>query len=656
MRILFVLLYTATLLLSDSNSKCSVVQLENEYNSDNIRSDACEELDIGYLAVRCGCYDQLPLAKEQLSSIKKDYKEAFLLSSNKDRFGENKKMEETCYSVQILSMFNSQKNFETLSQKSYPDECRLMKIETLAVKCDCPDILVSVEENKSNLKQYYDENTISTSDTHTIETVSATVVTPITPITTTTPSVQQAVVIEPLDEKEATEIIDSNTNNESPVREEIERTSPKYSFGDMLYNLSSNYGPSDLYGSIGLTYISNKYKNDRTVSTQENFMQEYKLGYNSYIYNPKLVDYSIFGALRYEDVKSEINDVSGKTEIKSKDYKVDFNFLKDSKIPFKIYAQQSDRPASILYANTVNNSLNNVKSAGVSGSIKLNIFDVTYSVSNSNGVYESSISRENRENKTYQASIRKNEKNYNFQLGFSEISQASEREYTNLDNIISNNKEQNLNLLYRLDINDDLTFNTYSYYRKNEYKSDETLSTTTTSATASLRWNPKTKHSGSISLQSFNTKDDSYTMQNMSMNQDYRYKITKDLTFSQQSDYSVFDTNAITSESFGLASGLSYAKPISDTIRINVSGNANIRSISSDGNTSLDADTYRYNIQTGISKQINSINSNLSANVGYDTSINTLDEYNKRYNTNLSFVTKISSKMSNNFSTNYYNE
>ena len=42
--------------------------------------------------------------------------------------------------------------------------------------------------------------------------------------------------------------------------------------------------------------------------------------------------------------------------------------------------------------------------------------------------------------------------------------------------------------------------------------------------------------------------------------------------------------------------------------------------------------------------------------MGYDGSNSTLDEYNERSNANLSFVTKISSKMSNNFNTSYHTE
>ena len=118
---------------------------------------------------------------------------------------------------------------------------------------------------------------------------------------------------------------DSNTSNKRLVGQNIKQVSPEYSSSDTFYSLLSGF-----YGSVGLTYISNEYSN-KTKNAQKNFMQEYKLGYRGNIYSPKLVEYSVMGILRYEDIKSKINDVSGKTRVQSEDYKLDFNFLKNTK-------------------------------------------------------------------------------------------------------------------------------------------------------------------------------------------------------------------------------------------------------------------------------------------------------------------------------------
>jgi len=412
------------------------------------------------------------------------------------------------------------------------------------------------------------------------------------------------------------------------------------------------YKDSGAFGSLGLSYLSDKYSSDSTESSSENFLQEYKLGYKGIIYSPKLLDYSILGTLRYEDISTDISGVASDTKSDSQDYKINLNFLRESKIPFKVYAQKSDRPISVVYANTVNRSLQDSQSAGISGAVNLNIFDLTYSVSSFSGKYESLLSTEIRDTKTYRTSLRKNEKNYSFQLNYSNVKQIIEKEYVDGNKTILQSAESNIDLRYVWGISDALKLNTYSYYRDNE-----AFSTATASASVNLSWNPKTEHRGSISIDIFNIEDDYDGTQSININQSYGYSMTKNLNFTQRANYNKITSGSIIGETMSLGSGINYVKAISKDTKINCSANANARSNSNDSNTSsLSSITYTYSGRAGVRQNLNSINSKLNMNLGYYGSTSSLSDSSDRYNAGLSLTTTFFSLIKNHFNSTYYKE
>lgn len=425
--------------------------------------------------------------------------------------------------------------------------------------------------------------------------------------------------------------------------------------------LATTYKDSGLYGSLALSYLSNGYNSARSKNSQNDFMQEYKMGYRGNIYSPKFLNYSLMGILRYEDINSKVNDGTSKTKVESQDYNANFNFIQGSKMPFRIYARKSDRPTSVVYSAGALKSLNNSEAMGVSGSINFNIFDFTYSVANTDTKYESILSSEDRNTKSYKSSIRKRDENYNFQLDYSNINDIYQREYTDQNKTtttVTNTKstENNINLVYRWDISDELLFNTYSYYRDKVFSGSEYYSSATTSAAANLNWVPKTKHTASLSLDAFNIEDTFNSTKSVSVRQSYGYKITKNLNLSQQSGYNIVTSDGSSTQTMNLGSTLSYRKDISKDTRMNLSAGANIISNTSDSNTSTDTNRYTYYGRVGVGHNMGYINSRLNINMGYNGSRSTSGEMNERYNVDLSVMSILFSLIRNNLTTSYYKE
>ncbi len=75
----------------------------------------------------------------------------------------NAKSQESCYTVQLVSRYNSQKNLELLHAKGYPHACTLMEIgKSVTVRCGCYDSYKDVKKEFLRYKQEYKRASIAT--------------------------------------------------------------------------------------------------------------------------------------------------------------------------------------------------------------------------------------------------------------------------------------------------------------------------------------------------------------------------------------------------------------------------------------------------------------------------------------------------------------
>ncbi len=197
MKIILVLLVITISLLANSKKTCYTVQLISKYNSKknlNILNDTkfpniCKIMKIGNsLTVRCGCYKSVAPAKESLQTLRKKYKRAVVATTYSYRFdktpqlkdknsilekvilapmekkneplepkkSKTSKLNDTCYTVQLVSRYNSQKNLKLISNRHYPDSCKLMEIgKALTIRCGCFETIAPAKESLILLKKKY---------------------------------------------------------------------------------------------------------------------------------------------------------------------------------------------------------------------------------------------------------------------------------------------------------------------------------------------------------------------------------------------------------------------------------------------------------------------------------------------------------------------
>ena len=146
----------------------------------------CKVMQIGHTAtVRCGCFEHLDGAKKRLKELQNKYKKASLASTYAYRFSDNNTTKQStatkrknpaeerltshthtkqrsCYSVNLLSLPKSQRNLDSLYDRTYPKDCKIMEFtKTFGVRCGCFDSFDEAKKRKKELESRYKNTGIS---------------------------------------------------------------------------------------------------------------------------------------------------------------------------------------------------------------------------------------------------------------------------------------------------------------------------------------------------------------------------------------------------------------------------------------------------------------------------------------------------------------
>ncbi len=206
MHYILILVLFSISLFAKSEESCYTVQLVSKYNNqknkDNLESktypNSCVLMEIGKsITVRCGCYEKIKDANEQLPVLKQEYENAYIATTYKYRFENNSTVQniaindkpidnkaqsekkelpyektkqeskQSCYTVQLVSKYNNQNNRDNLSSQTYPQSCILMEIgNSLTVRCGCYEKIKDANEQLPVLKQEYKNAYIATTYKH----------------------------------------------------------------------------------------------------------------------------------------------------------------------------------------------------------------------------------------------------------------------------------------------------------------------------------------------------------------------------------------------------------------------------------------------------------------------------------------------------------
>lgn len=431
--------------------------------------------------------------------------------------------------------------------------------------------------------------------------------------------------------------------------------------------LSANeYPDKGFYGSINYLYTDDDYINSGRENSKENFLQEYKLGYSGNIYSPRLLDYKIEGLLRFDKEEVKRDAATIKENSDGKDYKVNMNFIKETKFPFTVYANKSERPVNTVYSAYTTNYSYETKGEGITGSLNFNPYVVTYGATTTKTTSEFSDRLQDSKTTTYNSSFRYNEGSHNVQANYAHSILDNEQNYINDEMISVSQVKDVLNLSHAWRASDDFTLSSKASYENDEYYLRETID-----AGVDLNWRPKDeKYDAYLSVLGMNMEyndplgSQKYVFDSLTVNQRFNYRWTESITLSEGA--MVFFYNSPTSKGSNSYVNLDATHDYDTTIfsdmplnlisRVGVQKNdSNIKSTYDGNSTSTNTSVERYDISLNAraKKNFSKINSDLTLSGGYFYSLYSTDREEHRYNVGAYFLSRILSIVNNNITARY---
>ena len=432
---------------------------------------------------------------------------------------------------------------------------------------------------------------------------------------------------------------------------------------------AKKYYDRGFYGSLSFLYWDESVESS-TEYSQSDFLQEYKLGYMGNVYSPKLLDYKLEGIIRFENLVNKSNRTETRTKTDSQDYKVNFSFIRGSNFPFTLYASRGKRPITRIDTTGTYSYLYKTDTRGINGSLKFKPFIVNYGASNSINTSESTLYDQEIKTDVYYATLKHGEDKYDYSIDYSHLTQKINNDTTSIDinsTTITyyetrNNTDQvndSVDLRYRLNISDTLTFNTSANYYESEFTSIDSKSV---GASANLQWRPNDKLTSSVTINGRrleNTTGDANTTRKStfdtySLYESLNYRIIPSINiFQSASDY-IYENNTVRGDikNFRIGASHNYRTSISNETTFSLYSTVYMQNVTTsstlvDTNETNNSEEvydsinrYNVNIKANLMDQMPAINSNLRLRVDLYNMQTSTEEAVSRYSSDLQFLTK----------------
>lgn len=433
-----------------------------------------------------------------------------------------------------------------------------------------------------------------------------------------------------------------------------------------LFLAANEYPDKGVYGNLGFLYMEDEYTMASQHSIKENFIQELKLGYGGNIYSPRLLDYTVEGALRYDTENFTTDGYETKQKTVGQDYRVDLNFIKDTKYPFSVYANRNERPVNTVYSVYSTNNIYETSGEGTTGSIKFEPYMVTYGASNTRTISESSDMLQESQSTNYNTSFRFSENKHSFQANYVHSEFENEQHYISDEVLAVDQIMDMVNVSDSWYATDDLRV-----YSNASYENDEVSMNESINGDFSLYLDPKdADYDGSISVYGSKMEYESpsggekYIFNSVNINQMFNYKLTESILLSENAMAYIYDATSIkgTNSYVNLYATHNYATtffeavPFALTTRVGAQRNDtkyDVTTNESSTTTSITIDKYNLDLSARVNKSLPSIDSTLNFYSNYYNTISSTDEKEQRYALDLYLLTKLFYIVNNNLSARY---
>ncbi len=418
-----------------------------------------------------------------------------------------------------------------------------------------------------------------------------------------------------------------------------------------------------VYGKLEYVLMHDNISDKYNSTDRKSFVQNYQIGYEKYIYSPRLLTYDLGLSFYIDNSTSDITNgnstTKSKNETKHTNYKAYLHFIKESNYPFTIYYEKIDSPLWSTAPSGTTLVTYKTNKTGIYGRTKLKAFNLHYEYRQADTEKTESFAYETGNNKRFAIGLDKQfDENRTVTLNYSH----EMRDYYRTDRGLGytdswNDVIDTANVAYSWIISETLNMSAYANYLKNDYLNYEDLT-----GTVSLGWRPNKKHSENLSFTADNTKTKSGTNNFYSLSESGSYKVTDN--FSTNHNFQAYNASGdlYNLTLFSATFGTNYLKQFSQTFNASFGASVTGRSETydySDENVSIqDRNMLSYNLSSSLSKSFKEERSNISAGVSYYQLISTTSDatqritmnagYNKSFTDQLKYILKFYSTYDNN--------
>ncbi len=433
------------------------------------------------------------------------------------------------------------------------------------------------------------------------------------------------------------------------------------------------------YGRVEFGYLSTKINYKKTLykspkETKKNsFIQEYKFGYENYIYSPRLFIYDLYSLIHLENGNTVTENYDRDFKIRNFNYRINADVIQGTRYPFTIYIEKRNYPFWNILENTTIYTDQEEFRFGIRGTYYNDYFTLRYDASQADTNIERDYKDESITDNLYNIFLERVVEHKQMNLKLSHRSRGTKSKSWSEDTTLPDRKENwkdttsEIRADYKWIPSDKFKLRSYIQYLSSDYSGSryggsDNRALQRMIADVKVDWIANEKLSMFGSISNSNNIDPNVDSNNFMLSEGLTYKLSENLTLNQ--DLSFFN---ITGEnvnrniaSFGV--GTRYNKRVSETFSYYVFGNISEKietgNEDSDANSTLvliqkDSNSFSYTAGTGLHKQFNFLSTSFNLGGSYYGLTSNTDEELSRISINGSLSSLIGTNLSFSTSANY---
>ncbi len=381
-------------------------------------------------------------------------------------------------------------------------------------------------------------------------------------------------------------------------------------------------------GLVQYTYQKDENKDINAESDKSSFIQQYNLGAQGDIYNPRLLMYNIGGSFIKEDSKIDESRIGESTvNAESRAYNFKLDFIQGTKYPFTIYRQKYERPTWTIQPEQIFLTRQTTDRYGLLGNVRISdATNLRYDFHEDDTKTTGQLQQTDQANKSFLIGIdsRRGEEYINSSYSYQQNLEKTTNRYEAINNA---------DVSFGLKPGKDTRFNMATSYYDNSYSEFADTSTQ-----MNFNYMPSPDFNSNLSLWADRIKQKDKIGDFATLSGNAAYKISPFFTTNQDLTIykSVGDFGNDSTES--LTVGLAFAKPLPDGITVSADTSANGTAQQSEQTQSKDSVSYSFGGRA--SKLFNTINSEISGGASSFSYSSSLGGKATRYGYNAGFISR----------------